>query len=274
MAGGVTSPPGSGGPGGSGGGIKPPPPSTIDTGVPPMIKGAFPGIGEVDDLGVNWRIKFADADGIPLNMLSFETIDFGAIAYKEIFQNVKTILATPVFSAALERLLGVDASIVDRPIDNASEATIAILDAIYYWEPRAEVVSVLFDADVVAGHLICNVQLKIKDVIFGTDIPYNKNSIFKTPPVVQTLPPPTTKPPDGGDVIYVEGPPGPEGPQGPTGPTGQRGVRGSVWFTGASDPAPNVAGAQPQDMYLNTTTAAIFQFDGTQWRMVFNGMAT
>jgi hypothetical protein len=35
-----------------------------------------------------------------------------------------------------------------------------------------------------------------------------------------------------------------------------------------------MANVQAQDMYLNTTTAAIFQFDGTTWRAVFNGMDT
>jgi hypothetical protein len=98
------------------------PPPVLGT---PPPKAAFPGYGQTGDLGVNWRIKFADADGLPLNMRSFEAINFGAISYAEVFQNVKTILATPLFSAALERLLGVDQSIVDLPIQQASQAVIA-----------------------------------------------------------------------------------------------------------------------------------------------------
>jgi Phage baseplate assembly protein W len=213
---------------------------------PPQL---FPGYGQTSDLGSNWRIKFADADGIPLNMVSFEVIDFGAIAYKEIFQNVKTILATPLFSAALERLLGVDQTIVDLPIEQAAQATIAIIDALYFWEPRVEIVNVSFESDVISGHLICNLQLNIKNVIFGTDQPYDRNNIFDSPIAMpQTLPSP---PP-----VIVTGPPGPAGPVGATG------SRGSLWFTGSGDPPGTVTTAQPQDMYLNTTTGDVFQFDG------------
>ena len=243
------------------GGTTTPPPAkdpAPSTWTPPE---AFPGFGQVSDLGSNWRIKFYDADGIPLNMLSFEEIDFGAIAYREIFQNVKTILATPLYSAALERLLGVDQTIVDLPIDRAAEATIAILDALYFWEPRVEVVDVRFVADVVAGHLICSLQLKIKNVIYGSETPYDRNNIFDTPArVSQTLPPIREGP------VEV-GPPGPAGPAGPPGTSGQPGQRGSLWFTGTTDPV-GVVGAQAQDMYLNTTSGAVFQYDGGTWRRI------
>jgi phage baseplate assembly protein W len=254
-----------------------PPPTPLPT---PWRGDVFPGYGQTSDLIENWRVKFFDADGIPLNMVSFEVIDFGAIAYKEIFQCVKTILATPIMSAALERLLGVDDSIVDLPIDRAAEATVAILDALYFWEPRVEVIDISFDGDVINGHLICNLQLKIKNVIYGTDQPYDRNSVFQTPTVVQQMPTPTPppQPPSTGDgsdnVILITGPQGPAGPEGPAGATGAKGSRGSLWFTGPSDPSSIVANVQAQDMYLNTTTAAIFQFDGTQWRAVFNGMDT
>jgi phage baseplate assembly protein W len=228
----------------------------------PPTEQAFPGYGQTSDVGQNWRIKFYDADGIPLSMLSFEEIDFGAIAYKEIFQNAKTILATPQFSAALERLLGIDQSIVDLPIDQASDATIAILDALYFWEPRVEVVNITFDGDVINGHLICNLQLKIKNVIYGTEKPYDRNNIFGTPTrVTQQLPPVEEEPPVTGEPI-----PGPPGPPGAPGATGQR---GSLWFLDDVDPdasdKPEVATALPNDMFLNTTSYDIFQFDGTMW---------
>ena len=240
------------------GGTTPPAPTTTIT--PP--KESFPGYGQTTDLGSNWRIKFADADGIPLNMLSFEAIDFGAISYKEIFQNVKTILATPLYSAALERLLGIDQTIVDLPVDQAAQATVAILDALYFWEPRVEVVNITFASDVISGHLLCKLQLKVKDVIYGTEQPYDRNNIFETPTRVdQTLP----EVPEV--IVPIPGPPGPAGPQGPPGTSGSQGQRGSLWFTGPTDPVA-VSGAITQDMYLNTTTGAIFQFDGTTgtWR--------
>ena len=229
----------------------------------------FPGYGQLPELGANWRIKFVDADGIPLNMLSFDAIDFGAIAYKEIFQNVKVILSTPLYSAALERLLGVDQTIVDLPIGQAAQATIAIIDALYFWEPRCEIVNIQFESDVISGHLVCNIQLKIRNVIYGTDTPYDRNNIFDSPTRVSQLPEPpdvTTPPAD------VVGPPGPPGAQGPAGPSGLPGSRGSLWFTGTVDPPTSTAPGtvQAQDMYLNTTTGSIFQFDGgtRAWRRI------
>jgi phage baseplate assembly protein W len=223
------------------------------------ITSSFPEHTGVATLGANWRVQFADADGIPLNMVSFEVIDFGAISYKEIFQNVKTILATPVFSAALERTLGIDQSIVDRPIDEASLVTVAILDALAYWEPRCEVMNIDFDySDALNGHLGVNLQLKIKNVIYGTNQPYERTHIFETPTkVTQELPPMN---------IPVAGPPG------PAGPTGLTGQRGSLWYQGAADPP--VTGLTPDplpnDMYLNTTSGDVFQFNGALWAFQLN----
>jgi phage baseplate assembly protein W len=213
-----------------------------------------------NEFGANWRVQFADADGIPLNMVSFEVIDFGAISYKEIFQNVKTILATPLFSAALERTLGIDQTIVDLPIDRAAEATIAILDALTYWEPRVEVMNIDFEPDVLTAHLTVNLQLKIKNVIYGTDQPYAATNISAPPPekVTQALPPMN---------IPVAGPPG---PMGPTGPTGQR---GSLWWTQPNDPPASglTPTPLPNDQFLNTVTGDVFQFtSAAAWAFQLN----
>lgn len=225
------------------------------TSVTPAL--AYPGYGQTNDFGSNWRVQFADADGIPLNMVSFEVIDFGAIAYKEIFQCVKTILATPLFSAALERLLGVDQTIVDLPIDQAALATVAVLDALYFWEPRVEVISVDFESDVISGHLICNLQLKIRNVIYGTEQPYDRNNIFDTPPRVEQHLPSMNVP------VLIPGPPG------PAGATGATGERGSKWIVDIVDPAvsakPEVATAIPLDVFLNSVSGNVFQFDGTMF---------
>lgn len=175
----------------------------------PVITNVLPEQADLDRFGANWQVQFTDDKGQPLNMGSFEAIDFGAIAYKEIFQNVKTILATPLFSCPLERTLGIDQSVVDDPINLATAATIAILEAINQWEPRAEIVSVEFDPDVLTGHLGVNVQLKVKNLIYGTNTPYPTNNVFAAPPT--TI---------GGLPIMnipVPGPPGPPGPQGPAG---------------------------------------------------------
>jgi phage baseplate assembly protein W len=176
----------------------PPTPTSV-----PQAPGGFAGFGTRSDLGQNWRVAFRDPNGLPLNMQSFEVIDFGAISYKEIFQNVKTIVATPMFSAALERLLGVDARIVDLPIDAAADATVALLQAIYSWEPRAQAVEINFDADVLNGHLIVQLQLDIRNVIYATEQPYDRNNIFG----LQTIsPPPTVIPPRPATTYLLAGP--------------------------------------------------------------------
>jgi phage baseplate assembly protein W len=230
---------------------------------------AFPESTGLARLGSNWRVQFQDADGIPLNMVSFEQIDFGAVSYKEIFQNVKTILATPLYSAALERTLGIDQTIVDLPIDNrgqgAPRRTIAILDAITWWEPRVEVMNIDFDySDALNGHLIVNLQLKIRNVIYGTDTPYAATHVFAVP----TKPKQET-PPMIGKPVLIPGPPGPAGETGP---------RGSLWFTGDADPVPPgtagaVQGAVANDLYLNTVTGDVFVFEAaapTGWRRIGN----
>src|SRR6516164_2291266 len=103
--------------------------------------------GSTAQLGENWHLQFIQPDGLPLTMAGLEIIDFGAISYKEIFQNVKTILATPLFSAALERTLGLDQTIVDRPLNNAAEVVVATLDAVNRWEPRCSVANIDFQPD-------------------------------------------------------------------------------------------------------------------------------
>jgi phage baseplate assembly protein W len=244
-------------------------------------------------LGQNWRLEFSTADGIPLNMFSFEQIDFGAVSFKEIFQNVKTILLTPLLSAALERTLGVDNSIVDRPMPEASQMTVTILEAVTYWEPRCKIMDIGFSSDGISGHLAVKLQLNIVNVFYGTSTPYTVNNIFGAPPPLPAVLPPPVPP---ATVV---------GPAGPMGPAGAAGARGSLWFTGSSAPpvgplmpmaappkSPSMqgpAGAQgakgqrgfvwlqgagapvaPQDldMYLDTSTGDVWQYDGAAgtWR--------
>jgi phage baseplate assembly protein W len=243
-------------------------------------------------LGANWRLQFIQPDGIPLTMTGLEVIDFGAISYKEVFQNVKTILATPLFTAALERTLGLDNTIVDRPINDAAAVTVAILTAVNAWEPRCQVMNISFEADAINGHLVVLLQLDIRNVIYGSNKPYAATAIFPPPlTVVQGLPPSQPAPPGPVGPIGPAGPqgqrgsywftgttapkagplkpmavPGSQGPQGPAGPQGQRGF---VWLQGAGAPVT----PQDLDMYLNTSNGDVWQYDqSTQtWRRTTMG---
>jgi phage baseplate assembly protein W len=211
-----------------------------------------PPVNRLAELGANWRLQFLQPDGLPLTMSSFEAIDFGGISYKEIFQNVKTILATPLYSAALERTLGVDQSIVDRPIGNAAHVTVAILTAVAQWEPRCLIMNIDFDmSDALNGHLVVKLQLDVKNVIYGTNTTYPATSISAPMPenVVQALPPLM-------EPIVIEGP---AGAKGDTGPAGER---GSLWYSGVGPP-PTIAGAKEQDMYLDTASGDISQLQSS-----------
>jgi len=246
----------------------------------------MPTQSEIAELGANWRIQFMQPDGLPLNMAGLEVIDFGAIGYKEIFQNVKTILATPLYSAALERTLGIDQTIVDLPINEANLKVIAILTAIALWEPRCQVMNIDFAADPLAGHLQPIIQLKINNVIYGTNTPYTAPHIGTAPaqvkqglPAFEPVPgeqgPPGAvgapgqrgsvwftgagAPPAAPTAMTIKVPVPAPGPPGATGPPGQRGF---VWLTGAGDPVT----PQALDMYLNTDNGDVWQFDGTTWR--------
>jgi hypothetical protein len=272
-------------------GTNPPPPVPPGSTPPKIIKDTPPVpitskfVGAIPNTGANWRLQFCDADGTPLNMSSFEAIDFGAISWKEIFQNIKTILATPLYSAALERTLGIDSRIVDLPILEASQKVVAILDAVARWENRCEILKIDFDyADALAGHVGVILKLNIHPVIWGTGVPYTAQNVFATPDKVKQSPP----------VIQSKEIPGPPGPPGATGqrgslwfsgsssppsgdmvpiviqgqshgvqgPQGEEGQRGFVWLTGAGDPVTPLK----NDMYLNSTNGDVWQFDGTTWR--------
>lgn len=251
----------------------------------PSVQGA-----NLASLGANWRLQFIQPDGLPLTMAGLEIIDFGAISYKEIFQNVKTILATPLFSAALERTLGLDNTIVDRPITDAAYITVAILTAVTQWEPRCKVKSINFQADTINGHLVVLLQLDINNIIYGTSQPYTSTAIFPPPLFVhQGLPPPSDTP---------------TGPTGPAGEAGAAGQRGSYWFTGTQAPPvgpmmpmaiPSQGGKGPAgpdgkrgfvwlqgagapvtpqglDMYLDTSNGDVWQFDAISGTWMRTGM--
>jgi hypothetical protein len=63
------------------------------------------------------------------------------------------------------------------------------------------------------------------------------------------------KPAAAAPPVIIQGPPGPMGPPGPQGPPG---VRGSLWWVGTGPPG-TIAGALPNDMYLDDATGDTYQ---------------
>lgn len=85
-----------------------------------------------------------------------------ATELEEIAQNVAMILATEKFSVPLDRTFGVDANLIDLPI-NAAQAklTAEIATAIREQEPRARVKKCFFSGDVDDGQLIATVRIEV-----------------------------------------------------------------------------------------------------------------
>lgn len=91
-----------------------------------------------------------------------DKIDFGARGVEEVLQNVRTYLCTPRFSVVLDRAMGIDASVVDRPLNKAKAIISAdILGGLPRHEPRAKVVSIDFSGDGLDGVLIPKVKVRV-----------------------------------------------------------------------------------------------------------------
>ena len=82
---------------------------------------------------------------------------------EEVVQNVRTICSTSKYSVPMDRLFGVDAGIVDRPIPRAMAAMQAeIIQAVRKYEPRCKVKRVSFDGDL-DGRLNVKVRIEIRE---------------------------------------------------------------------------------------------------------------
>lgn len=89
-------------------------------------------------------------------------IDFGARGVEEVLQNVRTYLCTTRFSVVLDRTLGIDARVVDRPINKAKAIISAdILGGLPRHEPRAKVLSIAFAGDGLDGVLTPMVKVRV-----------------------------------------------------------------------------------------------------------------
>lgn len=91
-------------------------------------------------------------------------IDFApASEAAEILQNIRTIITTTKYGVPLDRDFGVDADMLDLPI-NVAQAKLQseMITAIKKHEPRVEITSISFTGTD-DGVLIPKVQVRIKD---------------------------------------------------------------------------------------------------------------
>ncbi|MDR7865170.1 MAG: hypothetical protein RIN56_00050 [Sporomusaceae bacterium] len=93
---------------------------------------------------------------------TLDKIDFGATGVKEILQNVRTILTTPIYSVPLDRLFGLDATMLDEPLPVAqAKLTAKVIAAVHKYEPRFRVTRVLYDGNAIDGVLRPTVRGRI-----------------------------------------------------------------------------------------------------------------
>ena len=81
---------------------------------------------------------------------------------EEVLQNVRTLISTKKMSVPLDRALGLDFSVLDRPLPAAQAGyRVEIIEAIRKYEPRAKVLRVDFDGTAIDGHLIPKVTVRV-----------------------------------------------------------------------------------------------------------------
>ena len=95
-------------------------------------------------------------------LASQEEINFApANLVEEVAQNVRTICTTSKYSVPMDRLFGVDATVIDRPTPKAVALIQAeLIQAIRKYEPRCRVKKVSFDGDL-DGKLTARVRIEI-----------------------------------------------------------------------------------------------------------------
>jgi phage baseplate assembly protein W len=93
---------------------------------------------------------------------TLDKVDFGAQGMTEILQNIRTILSTVRCSVPLDRSFGVDLALLDSPLPAAkAKLTGEIIAAVGKYEPRAEVVEVIYDGDGLEGKLAPKVRVRV-----------------------------------------------------------------------------------------------------------------
>ena len=95
-------------------------------------------------------------------LAKLDEVDFApANIYLEVIQNVRTILTTMRCSVPLDRLFGLNAVMLDRPMPRARAALQAeIYTAIRKYEPRCKVLKIDFEGDM-NGKLVPKVRIRI-----------------------------------------------------------------------------------------------------------------
>ena len=81
---------------------------------------------------------------------------------EEILQNVYTIITTQKFSVPLDREFGMDAAMLDKPVNKSQNVLKAeIVQTVRKFEPRARITKIDFDTDL-NGRLFTRLKVAIE----------------------------------------------------------------------------------------------------------------
>ena len=123
-----------------------------------------------------YKLRIVDQNGNDLTLGATNIVDFGAVSYKEIVQNIRTILITPQFTVPLNRLFGMEFLFLDKPMNQARDILVAeILEKIAFWEKRVIGIGIDIEDDAQAaltGKMTITTHVRIANVTYA-GIPYS-----------------------------------------------------------------------------------------------------
>lgn len=95
-----------------------------------------------------------------------KNIDFGATGVDEVLQNVAFIMATEIMSCPLDREMGWDMTVIDKPVDIAkARITANLTEAIHKFEPRAVIEAIEVTGDSLIGSLKPKVKVSVNESV-------------------------------------------------------------------------------------------------------------
>jgi phage baseplate assembly protein W len=91
---------------------------------------------------------------------------YGLSGISEVMQNVRTILATRRGTVPLDRDFGISFEFLDSPINTTrAKAEQEIFLQLKKYEPRAILKQIIWEIDVISGHISPSVKVEIRNVI-------------------------------------------------------------------------------------------------------------
>lgn len=95
-----------------------------------------------------------------------KNINFGATGVEEVLQNVAFIMATEIMSCPLDREIGWDMTVIDKPINIAkARITANLTEAIHKFEPRAIIEAIEVTGDGLIGSLKPKVKVSVDESV-------------------------------------------------------------------------------------------------------------